>query len=79
MTTEQWPPSTFTVWLRYTARHTDDLAGDLLRDLLRDKFVRDFAYKRDFMNFLRSRLACREAIEAAPVVWSRFREWKKHR
>lgn len=56
------------------ARCTEDPAGDLIADMRRDANVpRLFASIGEMRDYLVSRSACREALEAVPVVWRRYR------
>jgi hypothetical protein len=62
-------------WLYY-ARRTDDPAGDLIADLARDRDLPPLFRNIDHMrSFLQQRMACREALDAVPIVWRRYNRW----
>jgi hypothetical protein len=62
-------------WLHY-ARRTDDPAGDLIADMARDRdlppLFRNIGHMR---SYLQQEGACREALDAVPVVWRRYNGW----
>jgi hypothetical protein len=67
-------------WLE-AARATDDPAGDLISDMRRDlardpaTFPRLFPNIESMRGYLRSKGACREALQAVPTLWRRYRAW----
>ena len=67
-------------WLKH-ARTTDDPAGDLIADM-RHEVRRDpasiprlFGNVGEMRGYLRQQGACREALDAVPVVWRRYSSW----
>jgi hypothetical protein len=69
------PDKSFVVWLD-VVRLTDDPEGDLVFDLRRDRQLPPaISSLTDLRSHMRSRGACREALEAAPGVWGRYFAW----
>jgi hypothetical protein len=73
-------PRTPTAAFLLRARVTNDPEGDLIADM-RDDLRRHGAMPRLFPNiealraYLYSRNACPGALDAAPGVWRRYRQW----
>jgi hypothetical protein len=66
----------FGEWLE-RARVTDDPEGDLIDDIRRDRNPPpQFPTLEAMQRYLQSRNACQQAIEAAPIVWRRYRRWQ---
>jgi hypothetical protein len=65
----------FRQWIKQT-KQTEDPAGDFIGDFKADdKAPDDFENLDRLRGYLRSQHACREAIEAAEVVWKRYQRW----
>jgi hypothetical protein len=69
----------FSDWIG-KARISDDAAGDLISDLKRDPTTPAmFLSMRAMRVFVEGRGGCEGAINAVPIVWSRFSRWlNKH-
>jgi hypothetical protein len=67
-------------WLK-SARITDNPEGDLIADMRREfrhhpeRFPRLFANIGEMRSHLKWQGACREAMQAAPGVWRRYKTW----
>jgi hypothetical protein len=62
---------TFSEWLK-TARITDTPQGDFIDDARSDSHFPNVQTWDQLDNYLLSRGACREAKEAAKLVWRRY-------
>jgi hypothetical protein len=74
---EDWPPRTFTVWLRYFAQQSSDAAGQLIANLQFDLFVYDFRKKRAFVDYVQGSDYALFDTTAANTVWRRFKNWQR--
>jgi hypothetical protein len=70
-------------WLK-AARVTDTPEGDLIADTQFDfkmhaeQFPALFSNRAQMRDFLKDRRACKEALQAIPGVWRRYRNWLDH-
>jgi hypothetical protein len=65
-------------WLAKT-RTTDDPAGDLIEDMRRDPRLPPLFPNINSMRiYLQTSGACREALQAVPIVWRRYKRWLDH-
>ena len=63
-------------WLA-AAKVTDDPEGDFIVDSRDDARMPDITTKAELRQYLRTRQACQEAMDAVPEVWRRFEQWRR--